>query len=220
MSEPVLKASHLYRFYHAGDEEVFALRGVSLDVASGEFVAVTGPSGSGKSTLLNCIAGLDDPDGGSVAIAGERISRTPERLRARLRAGRMGIMMQSGNLFAHLSVLDNVRLQQRLSGRERLPAPDALLGEVGLGHRRNALPEALSGGEAARAGLAVALSVRPSLLVCDEPTGEVDEANETTVISLLKRAQADGAAILVATHSLSLAGKADRILQLDDGAVA
>jgi putative ABC transport system ATP-binding protein len=189
-------------------------------VASGEFVAVTGPSGSGKSTLLNCIAGLDDPDGGSVAIAGERISRTPERLRARLRAGRMGIMMQSGNLFAHLSVLDNVRLQQRLSGRERLPAPDALLGEVGLGHRRNALPETLSGGEAARAGLAVALSVRPSLLVCDEPTGEVDEANETTVISLLKRAQADGAAILVATHSLSLAGKADRILQLDDGAVA
>lgn len=220
MSEPVLKASHLYRFYHAGDEEVFALRGVSLDVASGEFVAVTGPSGSGKSTLLNCIAGLDDPDGGSVAIAGERISRAPERLRARLRAERMGIMMQSGNLFAHLSVLDNVRLQQRLSGRERLPAPDALLGEVGLGHRRNALPETLSGGEAARAGLAVALSGRPSLLVCDEPTGEVDEANETTVISLLKRAQADGAAILVATHSLALAGKADRILQLDDGAVA
>jgi putative ABC transport system ATP-binding protein len=203
-----------------GEEEIFALRGVSLRLRSGELVAVTGPSGSGKSTLLNCVAGLDDPDGGYVAITGERISRAPERVRARLRAERVGIMMQSGNLVPHLAVIDNLRLQQRLSGKKHLPAPEALLDRVGLGHRVQALPETLSGGEAARAGLAVALSTLPSVLICDEPTGEVDEANETAIISLLKRAQADGAAILIATHSPSLAGKADRILELNDGAVA
>jgi putative ABC transport system ATP-binding protein len=220
MSGAVLTASELYRFYHVGDEEIFALRGVSLQLRSGELVAVTGPSGSGKSTLLNCLAGLDDPDGGSVAIGGEWISRAPERVRARLRAERMGIMMQSGNLFPHLAVIDNVYLQQGLSGKKRLPTPEALLGEMGLGHRMHAAPETLSGGEAARAGLAVALSALPSVLICDEPTGEVDEANEAVIISLLKRAQADGAAILIATHSLALAGKADRIIELSDGAVA
>jgi putative ABC transport system ATP-binding protein len=220
MSGAVLTASDLYRFYHVGDEEIFALRGVSLQLRSGELVAVTGPSGSGKSTLLNCLTGLDDPDGGYVAITGERISRAPEGVRVRLRAERVGIMMQSGNLFPHLAVIDNVRLQQDLSGKKRLPAPETLLGEVGLSHRVHALPETLSGGEAARAGLAVALSALPSVLICDEPAGEVDETNEAAIISLLKRAQTEGAAILIATHSLALAGKADRILQLHDGAVA
>ncbi len=220
MNGPVLTASTLYRFYHVGDEEIFALRGVSLELRSGEFIAIVGHSGSGKSTLLNCLAGLDDPSGGYVEVGGERLSRRPERVRARLRAQRMGIMMQSGNLFPPLRVVDNIRLQQNLSGKERLPTADELLGSVGLEHRGHALPETLSGGEAARAAIAVALSVRPSVLMCDEPTGEVDEVTEASIIAVLKRTQSDGTAVLVATHSTALAGRADRIVRLSDGAVA
>ena len=219
MRDEVLVASSLYRFFHVGDEEIFALRGVDLRLRSGEFVAITGPSGSGKSTLLNCVCGLDDPDGGYVEIAGERLSRRPEGLRARLRAERMGIMMQSGNLFAHLSVGDNIRLQQHLSRKDGLPRIDELLGSVGLGHREHAMPETLSGGEAARAGLAVALAVHPACLVCDEPTGEVDQVTETSILSTLKAAQNAGAAIVIATHSATLAARADRIVRLADGAV-
>lgn len=219
MNGEVLVASNLYRIFHIGDEEIFALRGVDLRVRAGEFVAVVGPSGSGKSTLLNCIAGLDDPDGGYVDIGGDRLSRRPERVRARIRAQRMGIMMQSGNLFPHLHVVDNVRLQQDLSRKQHLPSVDDLLGAVGLHHRRLAMPETLSGGEAARAALAIALAVRPALLICDEPTGEVDGATETSILTTLKASQLDGAAIVVATHSTALAARADRIVRLSDGEV-
>jgi putative ABC transport system ATP-binding protein len=219
MNGPVLTASSLYRFYHVGDTEIFALRGVNLELRAGEFIAVVGPSGSGKSTLLNCLAGLDDPSGGFVAVGGERISRRPERMRAAIRAQRMGIMMQSGNLFPHLRVIDNIRLQQRLAHKPRLPTSSELLAAVGLEHHTYSMPETLSGGEAARTALAVALSVRPAVLICDEPTGEVDDATEMSIIVALQRAQEDGTAIIVATHSTGLAGKADRIVELSDGVV-
>src|SRR4051794_41583161 len=111
----VLEAKSLYRFFHAGDDETLALQGVSLSVARGEVVAVTGPSGSGKSTLLNVLAGLDEPDGGQVRVDGERLSRLPEEVRARLRADRIGLVYQTANLIGHLSVSDNVALAQRLS---------------------------------------------------------------------------------------------------------
>src|ERR1700741_5138722 len=114
-----LEAFELYRFYHAGEDETFALRGVSLKLARGEVVAVTGPSGSGKSTLLACLAGLDEPDGGVVRIAGERLSRRPERVRARLRARSVGVLYQAANLVGHLSVADSLVLAERLAGRAR-----------------------------------------------------------------------------------------------------
>ncbi|MDP9331188.1 MAG: ATP-binding cassette domain-containing protein [Actinomycetota bacterium] len=217
----VLEASDLYRFYHAGDDETFALRGVSLAVTEGEILAVVGPSGSGKSTLLACLAGLDEPDGGHVSVAGTRITRRPEVERAGLRARWIGILQQSGNLLEHLSVANNVRAAQTLvrdAGRTG-PSVSALLAEVGLAERAHARPATLSGGEAARAGLAVALANDPPLLLADEPTGEVDEANERLILDLLRRRAASGNAIVIVTHSARAAMEADRIVQLGDGRI-
>jgi putative ABC transport system ATP-binding protein len=216
---PVLIATGLYRFYHNGDEETAALRGVDLTLEAGGFTALMGPSGSGKSTLLACLAGLDDPDGGRVVIDGNTISRQSEPRRARLRARSIGILMQSGNLLEHLSVTDNMRLQQVLSGKDSAEKRRTLLEGFGLIHRADALPSQLSGGESARAGLAVALSSSPALLICDEPTAEVDAATERDIIALLKEQARQGVTVLVATHSESLADATDRVVRLTDGRV-
>ena len=245
VSETVLEARSLYRFFHAGDDETFALRGVSLRVDRGELAAVVGPSGSGKSTLLACLAGLDEPNGGSVTVAGERITRRPEPVRARLRARWIGVLLQSGNLIEHLTVGQNVALARalardrardragdrardragdrardragdRISGRAG--EPDDLLAELGLAERADARPSTLSGGESARAGLAVALANDPPLLLADEPTGEVDAANEGVVLDLLRARAASGSAVVVVTHSDRLAAAADRVVDLIDGA--
>ncbi len=207
----------LYRFYHTGDEETLALRGVSVGLAAGEIVAVVGPSGSGKSTLLACMAGLDDPDGGTVTVCGERMSRRREAERARLRASFVGVLMQSGNLLEHLSVLDNVRLAQSLSPNTARDAA-TLLDSVGLGRRMHATPSHLSGGEAARAGLAVALASDPRIVLADEPTGEVDAHSERAIVALLRAEAEGGSAIMVVTHSDRLAAAADRVVRLHDGA--
>ncbi|MEV7379567.1 ABC transporter ATP-binding protein [Streptomyces lydicus] len=217
MAAPVLSARSLYRFFRAGEEETFALQGVGLEVGRGETVAVTGPSGSGKTTLLNCLAGLDEPDGGTVRIAGERLSHRPERERAGIRARHIGVLFQSGNLLDHLSVRDNVALVQRLApSRSRVPAQE-LLDRVGIGGRAGALPGELSGGEAARAGLAVALANAPDVLLADEPTGEVDAETERRLLDLLREHTAGGTAVVVVTHSRAVAGAADRVLRLRDG---
>ena len=214
---PVLEADRLYRFYHAGDDETLALRGVSLAVQPGEIVAVTGPSGSGKSTLLALLAGLDDPDGGTVWIGGERLSRRAEEARARIRARRVGVLYQLVNLVGHLDVTANVRLAQRLD-RSRASRPAAaILNAVGLASRARALPRELSGGELARAGLAVALANDPDILLCDEPTGELDGAAAERVLVLLRQRAAAGAAVVVVTHSERVARDADRVLALRDG---
>src|SRR5437764_10521528 len=125
-----VEADGLYRFFHAGDDERIALAGVTLHAAIGELVAVVGPSGSGKSTLLSCLAGLEEPDGGSVRIAGETMTRRPEARRASIRARRVGILQQANNLFDHLRVRDNVRLAQRLAGRTATVHPDRPLDDL------------------------------------------------------------------------------------------
>jgi putative ABC transport system ATP-binding protein len=230
---PALEANDLYRFYHAGDDEILALRGVSLVVQPGEFVALVGPSGSGKSTLLSCLAGLDDPDGGTVRIHGERLSRRTEAERSRLRGARIGLLLQSGNLFEHLTVLENVRLAQLLPGSASrrllrsdasppgcpLSSPRQLLDAVGLGERASVMPSALSGGEAARAGLAVALCRDPAVILADEPTAEVDGAHERAIIELLLRQAMNSVALVVATHSERVASAATRVVRLRDGMV-
>jgi putative ABC transport system ATP-binding protein len=216
MIKPI-DANELYRFYHTGDSEVVALRGVSLSVGSGEMVALMGPSGSGKSTLLHLLAGLDEPDGGQVAIDGLRLSRRPERTRAAMRAEHIGVFMQSGNLIDHLTVAENMRLQQKLAGKRDSEKALALAAKFGLSAHWNALPAELSGGEAARAGLAVALAAEPPILLCDEPTAEVDAETERHIIEDLSARRKEGTAILVATHSAVVAHAADRTVLLRDG---
>lgn len=216
---PALEATELYRFFHAGDDEVVALRGVALTLNAEEFTALRGPSGSGKSTLLACLAGIDEPDGGVVSVLGERMTRRPEPERARLRARHFGTLMQSGNLFDHLTVRDNIRLQMEISGQGRSDEIDRLLDSLGLDGLAGVLPSHLSGGEAARAGLAVALAAKPSILLCDEPTAEVDAATEQLVIDRLIETCRGGAALLIVTHSPALATRADRIIDIRDGGI-
>jgi putative ABC transport system ATP-binding protein len=215
----VLETHELYRFYHIGDTETLALRGVSLHVAASEMVAVMGPSGSGKSTLLACLTGLDEPDGGTVYLLGHRLTRRPEPERAAMRAATVGILLQSGNLFDHLSVENNIRLQMRLARKPNERRLNDLLDQVGLVHRRHARPAQLSGGEVARAGLAVALAAQPPLLVADEPTAEVDAETEAQILQLFATYRAAGGAALIVTHSETLATQMDRIVRLRDGRI-
>ncbi len=215
----VLEAFDLYRFYHTGDEETLALRGVSLHIEAGEIVVVMGPSGSGKSTLLSCLVGLDEPDGGYVQLMGKRLTRRPETERSAMRAAEIGILLQSRNLFEHLSVSDNICLQMRLARKFDRRRLSKLIDFVGLHDRRNARPSQLSGGEAARAALAVALSAEPKVLVADEPTGEIDAETEKHIMRLLDDRRGNGGGTLIATHSDVLAALADRVVRLLDGRV-
>ena len=224
----LIDARELYRFFHAGDDETFALRGVSVAVRAGELVAIVGPSGSGKSTLLACLAGLDEPDGGHVIIAGQRITRRPEATRAGLRARWIGMLLQSGNLLEHLSVTENIEAAQALVPRRprrearaaAAPAARRLLDDVDLADRASARPSTLSGGEAARAALAVAMANDPPVLLADEPTGEVDKQAERRVLGLLRGRADAGKAVLVVTHSDDVAEAADRVVHMVDGRIA
>jgi putative ABC transport system ATP-binding protein len=221
---PVLQARGVHRFYRRGgrlDNEVVALRDVDLTVAAGELVAVVGPSGSGKSTLLGLLAGLDDPSGGSVWVAGERLSHRPPAEQARLRGRHIGVLTQSSGLLDHLDVLGNVVL----AGSFRRPAADpghavALLGRLGLQDRLHARPSTLSGGETARANLAAALVGDPTVLLADEPTAEVSRAEEAAVLRLLTELRPPGSGTVVVTHSAAVARAASRVVTLIAGRAA
>lgn len=213
----VLEAHELYRFFHIGDDEIAALRGVSLTLVEGELVAVVGPSGSGKSTLLSCLTGLDEPDGGHVIVCGRRVTRRSEARRAAIRAVSFGILQQSNNLLSHLTVAENIRLPMLLTGSADEERIAELVKAMGLVHRATAYPATLSGGETARAGLAVALAADPPILVADEPTAEIDRRAEANLVVYLDARRTAGKTTLLATHSEALASKADRILRLRDG---
>ncbi len=220
----VLEARGLHRFYRRGDEEIAALRDVSISVAPGEMIAIVGPSGSGKSTLMNLLAGLDDPDGGSVWIGGQRFSHRGPAEQARMRGRHIGVLTQASGLHDHLSVLGNVRLAAsfrgsggaRRGGNEGEP-PRAILEGLGLGSREHARPSTLSGGETARANLAVALAGGPRVLLADEPTAEVSRDEEADILALLRRVRPPAGATVVVTHSATVAAAADRVIELVDG---
>jgi putative ABC transport system ATP-binding protein len=217
---PALEARDLYRFFRTGEDETLALRGVSLTVGRGETVAVVGPSGSGKSTLLACLAGLDEPAGGTVWVGGERLSHRRERDRARIRADRIGVLLQSRNLLPHLDVHANIRLAQHATrDTGRRAGVDELIERVGLAGRGRSVPAQLSGGELARAGLAVALANAPDVILADEPTGELDGQTEQQVLTLLRERTNGGTGLLVVTHSADVVAIADRVVSLRDGAV-
>jgi len=214
-----LEARDLYRFFHTETDEVVALRGVSLSAAAGEVVAVLGPSGSGKSTLLACLGGLDEPDGGAVRVSGERMTRRTERAKAAMRARLLGIVLQSNNLLDQLTVRENVRVAMRLARKRDAGRIETVLEQLGIGDRAKAYPPELSGGEAVRASVAVAVATRPAVILADEPSAEVGAEAEGGVAGLLRDAAHHGAAVVVATHSERLATLADRTVRLQDGAI-
>ena len=210
-----LEVRGLHRFFRRGGEEVAALRDVSFAVMPGEFVAVRGPSGSGKSTLLALLAGLDRPDAGEVRVNDVVVNHRDAADPATVRRTSTGLLPQSGGLVEHLRVADNLRLVARVRGR----SVDVLelLNAVGLAHRMRAWPSELSGGETARAGLAVALVGDPALLLADEPTAEVSSEEERALLTLLRRTRAAPSATVVVTHSDAVAAAADRVLTLNGG---
>ncbi len=221
VTESLVRLQDVFKIYREGTTETVALRGASLDLPRGQMTSMVGPSGSGKSTLLSIIAGLALPSAGQVILQGQDISRLDEGARARLRAERIGVVFQSGNLIPFLSALENVQLARRLSDR---PASAShardLLGEVGLGKRLNHRPSQLSGGEVQRVAVAVALANEPDLLLADELTGELDSATAEKVIAVLAEAwRQRQLTILVVTHNPELAARADHRLRLIDGLV-
>ncbi len=215
----ILEAQELYRFFHTGDEEVKALRGVDFSLDQGELVALMGPSGSGKSTLLACLAGIDEPDGGMVHAMTISISRKPEAEKTRLRAMYFGTMLQKNNLLGHLTVLENMCLAQSVLKAPDTEKAEAILSRLGIKQRAESLPAQLSGGERARAGLAVALTNAPPILLLDEPTGEVDAETEAAILNALGELAHQGTGIVMATHNAAVAKYAHRIVRMRDGKI-
>ncbi len=201
---------------------VRALRGVDLDIALAEFVAVMGPSGCGKSTLLNLIAGLDVPDEGTIAIDGEEITGRSEDDLARMRRKHIGIVFQFFNLLESMTVLENVVLPAVIAGTKRKPAETRardMLDLLGLGDKAKEMPGVLSGGQRQRLAIARALANEPTLLLADEPTGALDSAGGHEVLELFKRLHGDGQTIIMVTHNQEVADAADRIVHMRDGRV-
>lgn len=215
-----LTAYGLHRFYRRGGTEVAALLDVGFTCAPGETVAVTGPSGSGKSTLLALLAGLDEPDGGQVLVHGELLSHRSPAAATRLRGRRIGVLTQAGGMWGHLTVLQNVELayalRTRAGGAGGATAAE-LVERLGLAAVGNARPMTLSGGETARAGLAMALAGSPDVLLADEPTAEISSQEEQDVLRLLRELRPPQGATVLVTHSDTVARAADRVLHLRDG---
>ena len=217
-----LSARDVRRDYRLGGEIVHAVRGVTLDVAEGEYVAIVGPSGCGKSTMLNLLGAIDRPDSGSVMIRGMDISRMRDAEATRFRLNHIGFVFQRFHLMPALSARENVELplaEARVPKSDRRKRASELLAYVGLGRREHHRPSELSGGEQQRVAIARALANRPALLLADEPTGELDARTGEDVIGLLGQLNTDGTTIVVVTHDEDLARAARRVVHMRDGVI-
>jgi putative ABC transport system ATP-binding protein len=222
LSAEVLAARKVRKTFEAEYAPVRALRGVDLDVAAGEFVAIMGPSGCGKSTLLNLVAGLDSVDEGEIVLAGEAIHAMGEDELARMRRRHVGIIFQFFNLLEGMTVLENVALPAIITGMGRRTAESRardLLDLLGLGDKVGVTPGVLSGGQRQRLAIARALGTDPTLLLADEPTGALDSAGGEEILELFRRLHADGQTIVMVTHDESVASAADRIVRMRDGRI-
>lgn len=219
----MLQASHLVRVYRVGRTVVHALQGVDLTIEEGEFVAVMGPSGSGKSTLLNLLGGLDVPDQGVVRYRGEELSRQSRNALAEFRSRKVGFVFQTFNLIPTLTALRNVELPlmyQRVARRERRKRASATLGQVGLGDRVGHRPTELSGGEQQRVAIARALVTNPEVLLCDEPTGNLDSASGAQIMELLSCLNRERRiTVVLVTHEAEIAAFARRRVLMRDGKI-
>jgi putative ABC transport system ATP-binding protein len=219
----LVEIRNLDKKYHRGGEEIDVLRGLNLDVDKGEFVAFMGPSGSGKTTLLNLIGGLDTPTAGSVRIAGVEISTFSGRKLAAWRSRNIGFIFQMYNLIPVLTAYQNVQLPLLLTGlskSERRKHVEAALDLVGLRDRMKHYPRQLSGGQEQRAAIARAIVADPTILLCDEPTGDLDRAAADEILDIISRlAKEHGKTIFLVTHDSMAAKRADTVLYLDKGAL-
>ena len=220
MAGPLVRIRDLYKEYRRGPEVVHVLDGLSLDIEAGEFVALMGPSGSGKSTLLNLLGGLDRPTAGVLEVQGIDLGRLGEADLARWRAGNVGFVFQMYNLLPVLTAERNVELPLLLSdlpAAERLRRARTALALVGLAERARHRPRELSGGQEQRVGIARAIVTDPVLLLCDEPTGDLDRRSGDEILDLLQALNAQGKTIVMVTHDPHAAERASRLLHLEKG---
>jgi putative ABC transport system ATP-binding protein len=222
MTAPLIRTDNLAKHYRLGDTDVPALRGVSLEIARGTFVAVMGPSGSGKSTFMNLLGCLDLPSGGRYWLDGEEVSRLSDDTLAGLRNRRIGFVFQHFNLLPRTSALDNVALPllyRGLTATERHAHAAQRLHQVGLAERMDHHPAQLSGGQQQRVAIARALVGNPALVLADEPTGALDSRTGIEIMALLQQLNHEGITVLVVTHERDIAAYADRIIHFRDGLV-
>ncbi len=221
VDRPLVQISHLVKSYTRGDQEVPVLQDISLEIARGDFISLMGPSGSGKSTLLNLIAGIDKPTGGSLLIDGEDITQLSEGELADWRASNIGFIFQFYNLMPVLNAFENVELPlllTNLSRAERRERVELTLSLVGLSDRMEHYPNELSGGQQQRVAIARAIVTDPTILVCDEPTGDLDKQSATDVLQMLKKLNSEmGKTIIMVTHDAHAAEAAKRIVHLEKG---
>lgn len=219
----IIELDDVWKIYNIGEVEVPALKGLSLKVAPGEFLALMGPSGSGKSTAMNMIGCLDIPTRGSVLLEGQDIAALTELELSRIRGKKIGFVFQSHNLYPTLTALENVQLPMRIhefSEAAIWDRSEELLQLVGLSGRANHYPSQLSGGQSQRVAIARALSTNPLLLLADEPTGNLDTEAGKEVLDIFSQLNAQGVTVVMITHDEKIAGRANKILRMIDGTIA
>ena len=222
MKETIIKLDNVWKTYQMGEVKVNALRGLSLEIRKGEFVAIMGPSGSGKSTAVNMVGALDIPTKGKIYLEKHDISKLPESDLAQIRGKKIGFIFQQFNLINTLSALENVTLPMIFQGidrDERLETGRRLLQMVGLQERMDHKPTELSGGEQQRVAIARSLANDPEVVLADEPTGNLDSKTGQTVIKFLEDLNKNGKTIIMVTHDASIARHANRIEFLKDGKI-
>jgi putative ABC transport system ATP-binding protein len=221
---PLIRLKDIKKTYLMGKVPVSALQGVNLEISDGEMVAIMGPSGSGKTTLLNIVGLLDAPSVGSYKLAGDEVAKLPDRRRSQLRNKRFGFVFQVYNLLPRLTAAENVMIPLVYGGvprRERRPRAEAALEAVGLKDRMRHRPTELSGGEQQRVAIARALVNEPSVILADEPTGNLDSNSGAAIMDLMQQLHEDRkVTIVLVTHDANVAARAERTVQLRDGSVA
>ncbi|MBJ47209.1 MAG: macrolide ABC transporter ATP-binding protein [Euryarchaeota archaeon] len=217
-----LSCQGLWKVYEMGDEKVQAVRGIDLEINSGEMVAIMGPSGCGKTTLLNILSGIDDPSAGQVMVSGKPLFGISDDERTDLRGREMGFIFQKFHLLDVMSAVENVEIPLLLMGMNpdeaRIKANDAL-SKVGLGDRFDHRPSELSGGQQQRVSIARALVHNPSVILCDEPTGNLDSTTSSQVMDLLAELNDSGSTLVIVTHDNSIAERCSRVIRILDGRI-